>query len=71
MSHLSGIGIEYPSDVGVIHESQRLTLGFEAGDDPATIHSRLNDFQSHFASHGTFLKGEKNHAATALPQLPQ
>ena len=38
-------------DVGMVHQRQCLPLGFEAGDDLAGVHARLDDLEGHLAAH--------------------
>src|SRR5207247_8699377 len=42
-------GVEDLGDVGMIHQRQRLPLGFEAGDHLACVHPRLDDLQRDLA----------------------
>ena len=37
-----GARVEYPGDVGVVHQCQGLPLGLEAGDHLARVHARLD-----------------------------
>jgi hypothetical protein len=46
-----GAGVEYFGDVGVIHDRQRLPLGFETGDDLMRVHARLQNLEGDFAAH--------------------
>jgi len=41
--------IQNPRNVRMLHQGQRLSLGLEAGDNPARVHSRLNDFECDLA----------------------
>ena len=42
-----GTGVEDPGDVGVIHQRERLALGFEPGDYLPAVHARLDNLQRH------------------------
>jgi hypothetical protein len=50
----------------VIHQRERLPLGFEARDDAPRFHPELDDFQRHVPADGFRLLGEIDHAAAAL-----
>jgi hypothetical protein len=39
---LGRAGVEDFGDVGMIHQGQGLTLGFEAGDDRFSVHAQLD-----------------------------
>ena len=68
---LGGAGIEDPGDVGMVHQRQRLALGFEARDRPARIHPQLDHLQRHAAADGLFLLRHVNHPAAAFPDFLQ
>ena len=53
----------------MIHERERLPLGFEARDDLPGIHAELDDLEGHAAAHRFFLLGHINHTATAFTNL--
>jgi len=55
----------------VIHERQRLSFGFEAGDDLAGIHPQLDDLESHFAADGLLLLGRVDHRHAPFADLLQ
>src|SRR5260221_11945518 len=61
--------IENLGDVGMVHQRQRLPLGFKPGDDALRVHSRLDDFQSDPSSNGCLLFSHVNHPASALTYL--
>ncbi len=65
----SGPGIQNFRDVWMIHQRQRLTLGFEAGDDLLGVHAQLDHLERHAAVNRLFLFGHVNHTATALADL--
>jgi hypothetical protein len=62
-------GVEHAGDVGVVHERQGLALGFEAGDDVARVHSRLDDLERDLAAHGMLLLGDEHQAHAPLADL--
>ena len=61
--------IQDMGNVGVIHQRQRLALGFEAGDDLLAVHARLENFHSHPAAHRLPLFGVKDNAEGAFANL--
>src|SRR6266436_7063780 len=61
--------IENLGDVGVIHQRQRLPLGFKPGDHALRVHSRLDDFQRDPPSDRFLLFRQVNHSAPALTYL--
>jgi hypothetical protein len=52
----------------MIHQGQRFSLGFEAGDHRVSIHPQLDDLDGHAATDGASLLGEINHAHPPLTQ---
>ena len=50
----------------MVHQGQRLPLGFEPGDDRFGVHAQLDDFEGDAAADGLFLFGHINHAAAAF-----
>ena len=64
-------GVEDLSDVGMVHDRQRLAFGLESGDDLLGIHPRLDDLQSHLAANRLLLFGHEDHAKTAFADLLQ
>jgi hypothetical protein len=63
--------IEHLGDVRMVHQRQRLSLRFEAGDDLFGVHAELDDLECHATAHRLFLFGHINDAATALADLLQ
>src|SRR6266853_4531456 len=61
--------IENLGDVGVIHQRQRLPLGFKPGDHALGVHSQLDDFQRDPPSDRFLLFRHVNHSASALTYL--
>ncbi len=45
-----GACVQDLGDVGMIHQRQGLSFGFEASDDFARVHPRLNHLQGHFTT---------------------
>ncbi len=67
-----GGGLAAVQDAGnadVLHESQGLALGLEAGDHLTRVHARLQDFQSDPAANRVLLLGHEYHAEAAFPDL--
>ena len=65
-------GLAAVQDAGnadVLHESQGLPLGLEAGDHLARVHARLQHFQSDLAADRVLLLGHEYHAEPAFPDL--
>src|SRR5439155_233896 len=62
-------GIKNPGDVRMIHQGQRLTLGFEAGNDLLGVHAQLDHLQRHPPPHRLLLLGHIDHAATPFADL--
>ena len=50
--------VEHLGDVGVFHDRQGLSLGFEPGDHLAGAHPRLDDFHGHSAAERVRLLGQ-------------
>src|SRR6266581_6161117 len=61
--------IEDLGDVGVVHQRQRLTLGFKTADHALCVHSRLDDFQSDPPPDRLLLFSHVNYPASALTNL--
>ena len=53
----------------MIHQGQRLPLGFEAGDDLLGVHAQLDDLERDPAANRFLLLGHINHAAAAFADL--
>ena len=53
----------------MVHQRQRLTLGFEAGHHLAGVHAQLDDFQSDAAANGLLLLGQVNDPRAAFANL--
>ncbi len=49
---VGGAGVKDFGDVGMVHEGEGLTFGFEARDDLFGVHSELDDFESDFSEDG-------------------
>ena len=58
--------VEDMGDVGMVHERERLPLGFEAGDDLPGIHARLEQLECDSAAHRPRLLGREHHAEPAF-----
>src|SRR5947208_1635408 len=58
--------IEYLRDVGMIHQSNRLTLGLEASNDAFGVHARLDDFQGDPTMNRCFLFRHEDYATAAF-----
>jgi hypothetical protein len=54
--------------VWVVHQRQRLLLGFKTGNNLLGIHTRLDDLQGNLPPDGLMLLGKVDDAHTALPQ---
>ena len=63
--------IEHLGDVRMVHQRQRLPLGFEAGDDLPGVHAQLDDLERDAAPHRLLLLGHVDHAAAAFADLLQ
>ncbi len=63
--------VQYPGDVGMVHQGQRLSLSLESGDDFARVHARLDDLERHLALHRFLLLGHINDTEPALTNLLQ
>src|SRR5439155_268804 len=55
----------------MIHQRQRLPLGFEAGDHLPSIHAGLDDFQRHLAADRLLLLGHEDDAEAPFADLLQ
>jgi hypothetical protein len=53
----------------MIHECQRLPLGFEAGHDLPGVHARLDNLQGNSAPDGLLLLGHEDHAEATFSDL--
>ena len=62
-------GVEHLGDVRMVHQRQRLPLGFEAGDDALGVHAQLDDLERDAAADRFLLLGHVNHAAAAFADL--
>ena len=63
--------VEHLGDMGVLHECQGLSLRLEAGDDLATVHSRLDDLQCDATFDRAGLLSQVNDAHPAFADLLQ
>ena len=61
--------VENFGDVRMIHQRQRLPLGFEPGDDLLGVHAQLDDLQRHPPPHRFLLLGHIDDAAAAFADL--
>jgi hypothetical protein len=68
---IGGAAIEHLGDVGVVHQSQGLALGLEAGDDVAGVHAQLDDLKGDLAADRFLLLSHIHHAHAALANLLQ
>ena len=50
----------------MVHQGQRLSLGFKAGHDTLSVHAQLDDFERHEAADGLVLLGQVNHTTAAF-----
>ena len=64
-----GSRIEHLRDVRVVHHRQRLSLGFEPGDDLPRVHAQLDDLERDAAANWFFLLGHIDHAAAPFADL--
>ncbi|MFO1486586.1 MAG: hypothetical protein U1F71_24705 [Verrucomicrobiaceae bacterium] len=55
----------------MIHQGERLSLRFEAGDDLVRIHAQLDDLQCHAAAHRLTLFRLPHHAESSFAQALQ
>ena len=46
----------------MVHQGQRLALGFEAGDHITGVHPRLDDLEGNFPANRLLLLGDENKA---------
>jgi hypothetical protein len=53
----------------MVHQRQRLSFGFEAGDDLLGVHAGLEDFDSHLAANRLRLFGHEDDAEAAFADL--
>ncbi len=53
----------------MVHQRQRLPLGFEAGHDLLGVHAQLDDLERHAAAHRLLLLRHVNDAAAAFADL--
>ncbi|HXJ57269.1 MAG TPA: hypothetical protein VNU68_11445 [Verrucomicrobiae bacterium] len=63
--------IEYVSDVRVIHQSQRLSLGFEARDHAFGVHARLDHLECDASADRLLLFRHENNPASSFSDLLQ
>src|SRR5262245_18887356 len=68
-SFRSGASIEYSRDCGMIHHRQGLPLGLEAGDNLASVHTQLDDFDRDLPANGLLLLGLPHFAHDAFADL--
>ena len=55
----------------MVHHRQRLTLGFEAGDELPGVHAALDDLHGNAAFHRAKLLGHENRAHATFAELLQ
>ncbi len=65
-AHFGGSAVEDTRDVRMIHQRQRLSLGFEAGNDASGVHTQLDDFQGDGPVDWFLLLGHVHDSATAF-----
>ena len=53
----------------MVHDGQRLPLGFESGNYLPCVHARLEDFQCDFSPYRFGLFGQKDDAKAAFANL--
>ena len=63
--------VEDPSDSRMVHEGQRLTLGFEPRHDLCSVHAHFDDLHGHLSANGQGLLGEPDLAHPALADALQ
>jgi hypothetical protein len=66
-----GSGIQHLGDGRMIHQSQRLALGFEAHDDLAGVHAGLDQLESHPPCDRLLLFRQPHLPHAAFADLPQ
>jgi len=64
-------GLEYLGDVRMVHQSQGLALGFEAGHDLPGIHAEFDDLHGHLATHRLGLLRPENQTHPTLADFFQ
>ena len=64
-----GAGVQHLGDVRMVHQCQRLPLGFKTGDDILGVHAQLDDFEGHQSANGFLLLGHIDHPAAAFTDL--
>jgi hypothetical protein len=62
-------GIKHFGDVRVIHERERLPLGFETCHELPRVHARLNDLQGNLAPDGFLLFSHEDDAEATFADL--
>ena len=70
-SGLGAAAVDDASDVGMVHQCERLTLGLESGDNLLGVHSELDDFQGDASSNGLALLGHVDDTEAAFTDLFQ
>src|SRR4051794_19233389 len=68
---LCGACVEHFCDVGVVHQRQRLPLGFEPSDNLPGVHAQLDDLKGHSPLDWFALLGGPHRAEAALTELFQ
>jgi hypothetical protein len=63
-------GIEYPCNVGMLHQREDLPLRPEARDHAARIHAELDHLEGHGAAHRLELFGQPHHPEAARAEEP-
>ncbi len=66
-----GTGVEHPGDGGVVHESQRLAFGFEAGNHLTGIHAGFDQLERDTPVHRLLLFGQPDFAHAAFADFLQ
>jgi len=66
---VSVAAVEHTRDIRMLHERQRLPLGFESGEDLLGVHAQLDDFKRHATANRLLLLRHVNDAAAALADL--
>src|SRR5687768_2305772 len=61
--------VKHLGDVRMVHHRQGLPLSLEAGDDLASVHTRLDNLDGHLAAHGVMLLSDKNETKAPFTDL--
>ena len=65
-ARVRGARIQHFGDVGMVHQRQRLPLGFKSGDHIFGLHAQLDDLQRHPAANRRRLFSHIHHPAPPL-----